>query len=169
MVRSLIAGTILLLSAAAHAQMPAVIEARLPPPHFRVYVIAVCAAAEEVNDYCMNEGRRNSAYALAEMYLRAYRGQYVFNALRVRFPFGWVEVSQTRFLREIELQAIALASGWIARETASSSQERLQNWQGNALAEAASGSNWSHDWREYSHDFAPVHVTRQLADAELRR
>lgn len=167
MIRSLLAGAILTVSSAAFAQVPPDIEARLPPPYFRAYVIAVCAASEDINDDCMKEGQRNAAYALSEMYLRAYRGQLVWNSLRLRFPFGWAEASQTRFLRDVERDGIALASAKIARETAGS--ERLENWQASAIAEAASGSNWSHDWGQYRHDFAPGHVTRQLAQADLRR
>ena len=103
------------------------------------------------------------------MYLRAYRGQLVWNSLRVRFPYGWTEASQTRLLRDVERQGIALASEKIAREATASSGDRLQSWQSNALVEAAAGSNWFHDWGQYRHDFAPAHVTRQLAAADLRR
>ena len=164
----LIIGLCLLIGGAAQAQIPPEIEARLPPAYFRAYVVAICAAADEVTDDCLTQGQRHAAYALSEMYLRAYRGQLVWNSLRVRFPFGWTEASQTRLLRDVERQGIALASEKIAREAAASG-DRLQSWQNNALLEAASGSNWLHDWGQYRHDFAPAHVTRQLAAAELRR
>ena len=165
----LVIGLCLLIGGAAQAQIPPEIEARLPPPNFRVYVVAVCAAADEVTDDCLTQGLRHAAYTLSEMYLRAYRGQLVWNSLRVRFPFGWAQASQTRLLRDVERQGVALASEKIAREAAASSGDRLQSWQDNALAEAASGSNWLHDWGQYRHDFAAGHVTRQLAAAELRR
>ena len=118
-----------------------------------------------MNDDCLTQGVRHAAYALSEMYLRAYRGQLVWNSLRVRFPYGWAEASQTRFLRDVERQGIALAGEKIARETAATSGDRLQGWRDNALLEAASGRNWSHDWGQYRHDFAPAHVTRQLTAA----
>ncbi len=165
----LVIGLCLLIGGAAQAQIPPEIEARLPPPTFRVYVVAVCAAAQEATDDCLTQGLRHAAYALSEMYLRAYRGQLVWNSLRVRFPYGWTEASQTRLLRDVERQGIALASEKIAREATAISSDRLQTWQDNALMEAASGSNWSHDWGQYRHDFAPAHVTRQIAAAELRR
>ena len=165
----LVIGLCLLIGGAAQAQIPPEIEARLPPSNFRVYVVAVCAAANEVTDDCLTQGLRHAAYALSEMYLRAYRGQLVWNSLRVRFPYGWAEASQTRLLRDVERQGIALASEQIAREATATSADRLQSWQNNAIVEAASGSNWSHDWGQYRHDFAPAHVTRQLAAAELRR
>jgi hypothetical protein len=164
----LVLGLCLLIGGAAQAQIAPEIEAR-PPPNFRVYVVAVCAAADEVTDDCLTQGLRHAAYALSEMYLRAYRGQPVWNSLRVRFPYGWTEASQTRLLRDVERQGITLAGEKIAREAAASSDVRLRSWQDNALTEAASGSNWSHDWGQYRHDFAPVHVTRQLAASELRR
>ena len=165
----LVIGLCLLIGGAAQAQIPPDIEARLPPAYFRAYVVAICAAADEVTDDCLTQGQRHAAYALSEMYLRAYRGQLVWNSLRVRFPYGWTEASQTRLLRDVERQGIALASEKIAREAAASSGDRLQSWQDNALTEAASGGNWLHDWGQYRHDFAPAHVTRQLAAAELRR
>jgi len=160
----LVIGLCLLIGGVAQAQIPPEIEARLPPPNFRVYVIAICAAAE-VSDDCLTQGQRHAAYALSDMYLRAYRGQLVWNALRVRFPHGWAEASQTRLLRDVERQGIALAGETIAREAVAPGGGRLQSWQDSALAEAASGSNWSHDWGQYRHDFAPAHVTRQLAAA----
>jgi len=165
----LVIGLCLLIGGEAQAQIPPEIEMRLPPPYFRVYVVAVCAATEEINDDCVTQGLRNAAYALSEMYLRAYRGQLVWNSLRVRFPYGWAKASQTRLLRDVERQGIALASEKIAREATATNSDRLQSWQNIALVEAASGSNWSHDWGQYHHDFAPAHVTRQLAAAELRR
>ena len=168
-INGLVIGLCLLIGGAAQAQIPPEIEARLPPPYFRAYVVAVCPAAEEVTDDCLTQGLRHAAYVLSEMYLRAYRGQLVWNSLRVRFPYGFAEASQTRLLREVERQGIALASDKIAREAAAPSGDRLQSWQDNALIEAASGNNWSHDWGQYRHDFAPAHVTRQLAAAELRR
>jgi hypothetical protein len=168
MIRILLAAAIFLASEAAPAQMRPDIEARLPPPYFRVYVIAVCAASEDITDDCMREGRRNAAYALSEMYLRAYRGQMVWNALRLRFPYGWAEASQKRFLGDVERDGIALASQTIARDNAGGS-ERLENWRTGAIDEAAAGSNWSHDWGQYRHDFAPANVTRQLAEAELTK
>ena len=161
-------GLCLLIGATAQAQIPPEIETRLPPPYFRVYVVAICAAAQEVTDDCLTQGMRHAAYALSDMYLRAYRGQLVWNSLRVRFPYGWAEASQTRLLRDVEREGIALANETIARE-ATATSDRLQSWQNNALVEAASGSNWSHDWGQYRHDFAPAHVTRQLAAAELPR
>jgi hypothetical protein len=103
------------------------------------------------------------------MYLRAFQGKFVWNSLRLRFPFGWVEKSQMRFLLEVEQAGIALASEKIARDMPVPGESKLQSWQDNALAEAAAGGNWSHDWKQYRHDFAPAHVTRQLAAAELRR
>ena len=165
----LVIGLCLLIGGAAQAQIPPDVETRLPPAYFRVYVVAICAAAQEVTDDCLTQGLRHAAYALSEMYLRAYRGQLVWNSLRVRFPYGWTEASQTRLLRDVERQGIALAGEKIAREAAASSSDRLQSWQNNALTEAASGSNWLHDWGQYRHDFAPAHVTRQLAAADLRR
>ena len=162
-------GLCLLIGGVAQAQIPPEIEARLPPPYFRAYVVAVCAAAEEVTDDCLTQGLRHAGFALSEMYLRAYRGQLVWNSLRVRFPYGWAEASQTRLLRDVERQGIALAREKISREAAATSGDRLQRWHDHALMEAASGSNWSHDWGQYRHDFAPAHVTRQLAAAELRR
>jgi hypothetical protein len=167
MIRLLI-GLSLLIGGAAQAQIPPEIEARLPPPNFRVYVIAICAATQEITDDCLTQGLRHAAYSLSEMYLRGYRGQLVWNSLRVRFPHGWAEASQTRILRDIERQGIALAGEMIAREATAASSDRLQSWQNNALMEAASGSNWSHDWGQYRHDFAPAHVTRQLVAADLR-
>jgi hypothetical protein len=169
MVRFLVTGMLFLAATAtAQAQLPPEIEARLPPSHYRAYTVAVCAAAEEITDDCINEGRRNAAHALSEMYLRAFQGKLVWNSLRLRFPHGWVEKSQTRFLQEVERAGIALAADRFAREAGSS--EALKSWQDGALAEATAGSNWSHDWgRSSSHDFAPAHVTRQLAAAELRR
>jgi hypothetical protein len=169
MIRFLLAGMILFGGGAAHAQMPPEIEARLPPPYFRVYVIAVCAASEDITDDCMNEGLRNAAYALSEMYLRAYRGQLNWNSLRLRFPYGWAEASQTRFLRDVERKGVELASDKIARDGAPGGDERLENWRLAAYAEAASGGNWLHEWSEYRHDFAPSHVTRQLVQADIRR
>jgi hypothetical protein len=167
MLRFLVTG-LLLPAAAVQAQLPPEIEARLPPAYYRAYIVAVCAAAEEITDDCMNEGRRNAAHALSEMYLRAFQGKLVWNSLRLRFPYGWAEKSQTRFLQEVERAGIALAGERIAREAGSS--DALKNWQDRALIEAASGVNWSHDWgRASSHDFAPGHVMRQLAAAELRR
>ncbi len=169
MIRFLLAGAILAVSATAFAQqIPPEIEARLPPPYFRVYVIAVCAASEDITDDCMQAGRRNAAYALSEMYLRAYGGKLVWNALRLRFPYGWAEASQTRFLRDVESEGIAIANASIARDVAANG-ERLDNWRMDAIREAALGSNWSHEWSQYRHDFAPAHVTRQLVQAEMTR
>ncbi len=172
----LVAGLFLLIGGVAQAQIPPEIEARLPPPYFRVYVVAVCAAAEEVSEDCMAEGLRHGAYALSEMYLRAYRGQLVWNSLRLRFPYGWAQASQTRFLQDLEKRAIALATDQIGRdiaarmlpEQAAVFASRIERWRTDALMEAATGDNWSHGWSEYRHDFAPVHVTRQLTRAELR-
>ena len=41
----LVLGLCLLIGGAAQAQIPPEIEARLPPPYFRAYVVAICAAA----------------------------------------------------------------------------------------------------------------------------
>lgn len=168
MARFLVTGMLLLAAAAANAQVPPDIEARLPPLYYRAYIVAVCAAAEEITDDCMSEGRRNAAHALSDMYVRAFQGKLVWNSLRLRFPYGWAEKSQTRFLQEVERTGIELATERISREAVSS--EALKIWRESALAEAAAGNNWSHDWGRFSsHDFAPAHVTRQLAAAELRR
>src|SRR5581483_2494733 len=157
----LVTGLWLLIGGLAQAQIPPEIEARLPPPYFRAYVVAVCAAAEEVTDDCLMQGLRHAAYALSEMYLRGYRGQLVWNSLRVRFPYGWAEASQTRFLRDVERQGIALARDKLDGANNAS----LDSFETNALAEANAGSNWSQN----RHDFAPANVTRQLMRAELRR
>lgn len=161
----LVFGLCLLIGGVAHAQIPPEMEARLPPAYFRVYVVAVCAAAEEVTDDCLVQGQQHAAYVLSEMYLRAYRGQFVWNSLRVRFPYGWAEASQTRFLRDVERHGIVLARNKIGEAKGAA----MESFEANALAEANAGNNWSHDWIQSRHDFAPGNVTRQLMQADLRR
>ncbi len=167
MIRSLIAGAMILGCGAAAAQVPPDVEARLPAPAFRVYVIAVCAASEEITDDCVSQGMRLAAYSLSEMYLRTYQGRFVWNSLRLRFPYGWVEASQIRFLRDVEQAAILLTRAQLERD--GGGIEAIEAWQMHALAESVSGENWAHDWTQNRHDFAPANVTRQLRQANLMR
>lgn len=179
MLRSIVLGlacAALFSVTSARAQIPAGSEAHLTPSYFRAYIIAVCAAAEEVNDDCLTQGRRDAAYALSEMYLRGYREQPLWNSLRVRFPYGWAAASQSRFLRDIELEAIDLAKKKIASVIAADSSVgtdaqngRLEAWHAQMAAEAASGRNWSHHWAEYRHEVMPTQVMRQITEAGLRR
>lgn len=164
-----------LMAAGALAQAPLEQPSRVPPLG-RFYVVAVCAASEEVSDDCLSQGRDVAARAFADIYLKAYRGYPFLNSLRLRFPYGWAEGSQTRFLREIEAQGIRLARAQIARDIAAVTPAGLRDseggkadgWETLALAEASDGRNWSHDWRENKHDLESVHVQRQLRQADLR-
>ncbi len=179
MLRSIVLGLAcagLFSASSARAQIPAGSEAHLTPSYFRAYIIAVCAAAEEVNDDCLTQGRRDAAYALSEMYLRGYREQPLWNSLRVRFPYGWVEASQSRFLRDIELEAIVLGKEKIASLIAGESalgaeaqRGRLEAWHIRVLAEVVGGRNWSHHWAENRHEFMPAQVMHHLVQTGLRR
>jgi hypothetical protein len=173
MLRIILAAAMVFAGAGARAQAPSD-PPRGGPAYARVYVIAVCAASEEISDECLSQGLRLAAYALSEMYLRAYRGQTNWNSLRVRFPYGWVEASQERFLRDVETQGIARAKEKIESEYAPIDRAlmlgeavKAEAWLMQATFEASDGRNWSHDWAQYRHDFAASHPMRQLLRANL--
>ena len=136
----------------------------LPP--FRLYVVAVCAASE-VSDECLTQAQDVATRAFAESYLKAYRGNAFFNSLRVRFPYGWVRESQLRFLRDVEGAGIRRAKSLIAAEVAGDAA-KTDGWEILALAEAADGRNWAHDWSENRHDFDAANALRQFRQANLR-
>jgi hypothetical protein len=161
----------LLSSAGSAAAQTA--EPRPVPLYARVYVIAVCAASEEVTNDCIDQGLSLASYALADMYVRAYRGQPLWNTLRVRFPYGWAEASQRRFLLDLERRAIASAKDQMEGPAADLGPERSERrasiniWHDHALM-ALDGRNWSHEWAENKHDFSPAQILKTFAQASVQ-
>lgn len=173
MLRLIAAVTMIALCGPALGQTP---EPRIPL-YARVYVVAICAAAEEITDDCLNQGLVHASYALSEMHLRAYRGQPLWNSLRVRFPYGFVENSQRRFLSDLERRAAGAAKEALDRDITQFAlpdglrEQQLaliDEWSTLAQSNAANGGNWSHDWSENRHDFAPAQAVGLFSQINLR-